>query len=290
LQVGVSSTSLPAGASVQMSLKVVVDGSQKTPVWRQHVSFDPKNPGDANVKLEVVSEVKGLLRFVETQFLVPIYPELKPDVSDKDQASSNLLTKRFVFYATDPIQIRQLQVVEDSSDPAVSVAIHEVENGKGELVLTIDRSHIGNEPIRLAYHLKDKASGRTATIAGAVASRSAISIVPSLLRVVRNDEGILEANAMVLCHASARAEQVEGEASATVPVNLEVFLQGRRIKAKVSQSGSSFARVKIEIPADCEEKLREDLEPQIKFDVFWGEIRARAEKKLLLPNGFIDER
>ncbi len=131
LQVAVSDTRLPAGGEIEIVLKVAVDRNQKAPIWRQTVSFDSKKPGDSIVKLEIVSRVNGLLRFDDDRFLVQLYEH------SVDDGDPKLLERRFAFYATEPIQIDKLQLIQNQSDPAVSVSIDPLDAERGELVLRI---------------------------------------------------------------------------------------------------------------------------------------------------------
>ncbi|QDV63132.1 hypothetical protein Mal65_22740 [Crateriforma conspicua] len=276
LQVAVSDTRLPAGGEIEIVLKVAVDRNQKAPIWRQTVSFDSKKPGDSIVKLEIVSRVNGLLRFEDDRFLVQLYEH---SVDDSDP---KLLERRFAFYATEPIQNDKLQLIQDQSDPAVSVSIDPLDTERGELVLRIDEAHMGDEGVKLSYQLRDPESEQTASLSGVVVRRSALSIVPSILRIVRNEDGKLDAHVIVLNHAADRQSHDKGDPKEASPIAIEASLAGRKLRTRVTQAGKGFARVGIRIPEELISQFNESSTPQMSIQVDWGD-RRMATKRTLLP-------
>ncbi|WP_168565327.1 hypothetical protein [Crateriforma spongiae] len=152
--------------------------------------------------------------------------------------------------------------------------------------MRIDETHIGDKGVKLSCQLRDPESGQTASLSGVVVRRSAVSVVPSILRVVRNEDGKLDAHVIVLNHAADRQSHDEGDPKEASPIAIEASLAGRKLRTRVTQAGKGFARVGIRIPEELISQLNELSKPQMSIQVYWGDRRMATKHKLLPVSTF----
>ncbi len=271
VRVEMSSVKIAPGGSVDGVLSIKVDAKRQA-FWRQMLFFDGDKFGESSVELEVVSEITGLLAFRDKEFLIQVFGS----GNRQERAASERIIKSLQFTATPPLKIETLELSLTPPHPAIESEIVRIDDKSGELHLSIDMSRVGPSATTLSCLLKDRVSGKSAGIRGVIATRSPISVLPSIVRFSRGDDGRLIGHAVVARLVVDRAHETD----AKNPANVSARLLGTRLTIITRQATRSVARVSVQIPESLEERLAEESDARINWDVMWGSDRATSKSKV----------
>ncbi len=271
LRVKMSSAEIAPGGSVDGVLSIKVD-AKRQPFWRQRLFFDGEDFGDASVELEVVSDITGLLAFRDKEFLVQLFGTEKQRVG----IAPKTVQKALRFSATPPLKIGALELTVSPEHPAIKSEIVQAGENSGDVLLSIDTARVDESATTLLCRLVDKKSGKSADIRGVIARRSPISVVPTTIRFSRGENGRLVGHAVVARH------RVDGDKEAKATPVVRARLLGRELNVTSKQAGRSVSRVAVQIPESLEDRLVEESEARIIWDVVWDSDRTAKDSRIYL--------
>lgn len=277
ITVEVSGTTIDPGGKVDGKLTIKVDAKRQA-VWRQRLMFDRVDSKNSSVDLELVSDIYGQLAFRDSEFLIQLF-------SSRDRSVSAPMTveKRLQFSITDPVTIDHLELLLIPNLPAVKGVIAQVDDVTGEVRLKIDHAKDVPESAAFICRLTDKHSSKTAEVRGVIALRSSIRVLPSLLRVSRENSDRLVAHAMVARH---NTEEVDEEVRESIPL-VNARLLGSELVVETTRVSRAVSRASIKIPKSVEERLAEEPDAQVIWSIRWGKDRSMYETKLSIADGLL---
>lgn len=274
ITVEVSGTTINPGGKVDGKLNVKVDAKRQA-VWRQRLMFDRVDSKNSSVDLEIVSDIYGQLAFRDSEFLVQLF-----NSRDRSVGATKSVEKHLRFSITVPIKVNDLELTLIPNHPAVKGEIAEVDDTLGEVRLKIDPTKDTPGSIALVCRLTDTKSSKTAEIRGVFAERSAISVVPNLLRVSRDDVDRLVAHAIVARHDIN--EDTEDKHESIPQVNARLL--DSELDIEITRVSRAVSRVRVKIPVAIEDRLSEDRDARVTWNIRWGKDRSVCETKLSIDN------
>ncbi len=262
------------GESGSVSLVLSVKSSQMGVNWVQSLSFGGDGKSSSIVRITLKSKVQGVLSVAEDQVLM-----FFNDDGTKETKSSDAVFREVAIEMSEPVRHENIKIAGGDLVDLLDVKLKKIDDEKSLLVISADKFAVPKDGIVVPISLTDSVTHRHTDLICTVGHRQAVSILPAIIRLYRNDNEVF-GEALV----SNRVLQNVPESKHQVAPAITASIGGEAIEVRIDSVNKSMARVKICLKEEEFDKLLENRELsslKISWHVSWGEQRATVVSQLL---------
>lgn len=271
------------GESCTIDVKLKPDHKYGGRVWSQSITFDPPEvptgSKQGSLTISLRANLAGVFHLKSDRILFDV-PARSP--------GTQVLTRHVHLLVTPPIKLKNIDVSGSGLFELFDVTLKPNDDpvSNGIMSVSIAAEDIPSNGMHCGIVLTDRETNQRRVVAISSVKRPAIRVVPSTIRMRRDDKGrgwegyglVIRGNSTLLAN-----DDIDGKTNDSVVANAAV--KGTKLKIEVMQGGAFARRFRISLPDSRAQELDDtSQELNTKWDITWGSDRAGPSSRIILSS------